>query len=189
MTGRAQVIEFADFWTEGSCLLANSILRIERSRAAHGNFEVVVPLGRFMHIPWDVRICDHVQDDMFGPLRDNEWGGEYGPYQITRYAIGHRGRWTRIYFTMQGRDRQCGALDLGQAATSDDTTGFNWIRSSLNKFSECELAHTFRWIPETILSSVGGRAVHLGNRLSSCHGTVWHRKGGPHGNRAYRDHC
>src|SRR5215831_9694712 len=28
MTGRAQVIEFADFWTEGSCLLANSILRI-----------------------------------------------------------------------------------------------------------------------------------------------------------------
>jgi hypothetical protein len=32
MTGRAQVIEFADFWTEGSCLLANSILRIPSNR-------------------------------------------------------------------------------------------------------------------------------------------------------------
>jgi len=33
MTGRAQVIEFADFWTGRSCLLANSILRIPPNRA------------------------------------------------------------------------------------------------------------------------------------------------------------
>ena len=32
MIGRAQVIEFADFWTEGSCLLANSFLRIPSNR-------------------------------------------------------------------------------------------------------------------------------------------------------------
>jgi hypothetical protein len=56
--------------------------------------------GRFMHIPWNVRVCDHVQDDMFGSPRNDDWGGEYGPYQITRYATGDRDKWTRIYFTM-----------------------------------------------------------------------------------------
>lgn len=55
--------------------------------------------GRFMHIPWNVRRCDQVQDDMFGGLRDNEWGGEYGPYQITRYATGDR-NFSQIWFTM-----------------------------------------------------------------------------------------
>ncbi len=63
--------------------------------------------GRFMHIDWRVRVCDHVQDNMFPnctdktfPWRDNDFGGEYGPYQITRYTTGEKGRWTRIYFTM-----------------------------------------------------------------------------------------
>jgi hypothetical protein len=58
--------------------------------------------GRFMHIPWSERICDHVQDDMFSPgnFRDNDWGGEYGPYQITRYATGVAGRSSQIWFTL-----------------------------------------------------------------------------------------
>ena len=58
--------------------------------------------GRFMHLPWNVRVCDHVQDDMFcpGQFRDNDWGGEYGPYQITRYASGIHGEWSQIWFTM-----------------------------------------------------------------------------------------
>jgi hypothetical protein len=55
--------------------------------------------GRFMHIPWNVRHCDQVQDDMFGGIRDNEWGGEYGPYQITRYATGDPS-FSQIWFTM-----------------------------------------------------------------------------------------
>lgn len=56
--------------------------------------------GRFMHIPWSVRRCDHVQDDIFGTVRDNDWGGEYGPYQIARYAAGSHGRFSQIWFTM-----------------------------------------------------------------------------------------
>jgi hypothetical protein len=58
--------------------------------------------GSFMHIPWSEKICDHVQDDMFSPgsFRDNEWGGEYGPYQITRYATGTTGHGSQIWFTL-----------------------------------------------------------------------------------------
>jgi uncharacterized protein DUF4185 len=58
--------------------------------------------GRFMHIPWNVALCDHVQDDMFTPgsFRDNEWGGGYGPYQITRFTSGVRGRSSNLYFVM-----------------------------------------------------------------------------------------
>jgi hypothetical protein len=55
--------------------------------------------GRFMHIPWNVRHCDQVQDNMFGGFRDDEWAGEYGPYQITRYAAGDR-KVSQIWFTM-----------------------------------------------------------------------------------------
>ena len=57
--------------------------------------------GRFMHIDWNVRICDRVQDDMFDPghFRDDEWGGEYGPYQITRYAKAVPNG-VQIWFTM-----------------------------------------------------------------------------------------
>jgi hypothetical protein len=58
--------------------------------------------GRFMHIPWNVRVCDHVQDNMFPPynLRDNDWGGEYGPYQIPRFASPLDGGGSRIWFVM-----------------------------------------------------------------------------------------
>jgi hypothetical protein len=72
--------------------------------------------GRFMHIPWNlswnVRPCDHVQDNVLPPpsssplppppypYRDNIWGGEYGPYQITRFATGEKGRDSTIWFTM-----------------------------------------------------------------------------------------
>jgi hypothetical protein len=56
--------------------------------------------GRFLHIPWNVRHCDQVQDDMFDGFRDNEWGGEYGPYQITRYATGSPANFSQIWFTM-----------------------------------------------------------------------------------------
>jgi len=61
-----------------------------------------VGYGKFMHISWNDRICDHVQDYMFPPFsnRDNEYGVAYGPYQITKYSRGQEGRWTRIYFTM-----------------------------------------------------------------------------------------
>lgn len=60
--------------------------------------------GRFMHKPWsddpnDIK-CDYVHDDMFGTWREKEWGGEYGPYQITNYATGVEGQYTQIYFTM-----------------------------------------------------------------------------------------
>jgi hypothetical protein len=56
--------------------------------------------GRFMHISWSERHCDHVQDDMFDGFRDNDSGGEYGPYQITRYATGSPGNYSQIWFTM-----------------------------------------------------------------------------------------
>ena len=58
--------------------------------------------GRFMHVSWKTRVCDHVQDDILPPgtIRDDDDGGEYGPYQITHYARGVKGQWTQIYFTM-----------------------------------------------------------------------------------------
>ncbi len=38
--------------------------------------------GNFIHVSWAARRCDHVQDDVFGRRRDDEWGGEYAPYQL-----------------------------------------------------------------------------------------------------------
>jgi len=57
--------------------------------------------GKFMHVDYQVAHCDHVQDDMFQPhtFRDNEWGGEYGPYQIARFARSSRDT-VEIWFTM-----------------------------------------------------------------------------------------
>jgi len=57
--------------------------------------------GTFMHIPWDVAKVDNVQDDGFltGP-RDYVWGGEYGPYQITRYSTGEANQVCDLYYTM-----------------------------------------------------------------------------------------
>jgi hypothetical protein len=59
--------------------------------------------GRFMHQPpaKNQPPIDHVQDDVFltGP-RNEEWGGEYGPYQITRYSTGKTGEFCDLYYTM-----------------------------------------------------------------------------------------
>ena len=49
----------------------------------------------FMHVPSTIMNCDSVHD----PNREGEWGGEYGPYQITGLARGDD-RQTTIYFTM-----------------------------------------------------------------------------------------
>jgi Domain of unknown function (DUF4185) len=59
--------------------------------------------GKFMHAGYQPGLphCDHVQDNMFPPFafRDGEWGGEYGPYQITRYT-GTQKEIPQIWFTM-----------------------------------------------------------------------------------------
>ncbi|RMF60607.1 MAG: DUF4185 domain-containing protein [Calditrichaeota bacterium] len=49
----------------------------------------------FMHTSWQFKHCDDVHD----PGRENEWGGEYGPYQFEDLATGTDST-TTIYFTM-----------------------------------------------------------------------------------------
>jgi hypothetical protein len=49
----------------------------------------------FMHASWDDRVCDYVYD----PGRATDWGGEYGPYVISRFTNGDNAR-TTIYFVM-----------------------------------------------------------------------------------------
>jgi hypothetical protein len=49
----------------------------------------------FIHTSWMSSICDSVHD----AGRENEWGGEYGPYLFENFAEGSNG-WTRIYFTL-----------------------------------------------------------------------------------------
>ncbi len=50
----------------------------------------------FMHASWnEYGNCDSV----FDPGRENDWGGEYGPYQIDKFATGTDTS-TTIYFTM-----------------------------------------------------------------------------------------
>lgn len=49
----------------------------------------------FMHVDWQFRQCDSVHD----PGRENEWGGEYGPYQFEDLATGTDTS-TTIYFTL-----------------------------------------------------------------------------------------
>lgn len=68
--------------------------------------------GAFMHISWDAHVdgdpnkpllphVDQVQDDAFlTGRRDNESGGEYGPYQITRFSTGEADRVCDLYYTM-----------------------------------------------------------------------------------------
>jgi hypothetical protein len=57
--------------------------------------------GKFMHIPWNVAHVDNVQDDMFlSGRRDNDWGGEYGPYQITRFSTGDTAHDCALHYTM-----------------------------------------------------------------------------------------
>jgi hypothetical protein len=49
----------------------------------------------FIHTSWTFQKCDNVQD----PGHENEWGGEYGPYQFETLATGNDTS-TTIYFTM-----------------------------------------------------------------------------------------
>lgn len=49
----------------------------------------------FMHASWQFKKCDSVHD----PGKENEWAGEYGPYQFEDLAIGDTSK-TTIYFTM-----------------------------------------------------------------------------------------
>jgi hypothetical protein len=58
--------------------------------------------GKFLHVSWDVKQCDHLQDDMFiiGSRRDGEWGAEYGPYQIANMTMGSPGKEAQLYFAM-----------------------------------------------------------------------------------------
>lgn len=49
----------------------------------------------FIHTDWRVDKCDNLHN----PGRENEWGGEYGPYQFGHFAIG-TDQSTTIYFTM-----------------------------------------------------------------------------------------
>ena len=51
--------------------------------------------GKFMHISWKDRKTDSVHD----PGRENDYGGEYGPYMIPRFFRGDR-KETTIYFLM-----------------------------------------------------------------------------------------
>ena len=49
----------------------------------------------FIHASWESMQCD----DVHNPGRENEWGGEYGPYQFESLAVGDEAA-TTIYFTM-----------------------------------------------------------------------------------------
>jgi hypothetical protein len=51
--------------------------------------------GHFMHVSWEHAVMDSVHD----PGRENEWGGEYGPYQFEELARVTNESIT-IYFTM-----------------------------------------------------------------------------------------
>jgi hypothetical protein len=52
--------------------------------------------GRFMHISDKVK---KNADNLSDPTRRDEWGGEYGPYIMSRYTTGSK-RSCRIYYTM-----------------------------------------------------------------------------------------
>lgn len=49
----------------------------------------------FIHSNWEVEKCDNVHD----PGRENQWGGEYGPYQFENLATGNEYE-TTIYYTL-----------------------------------------------------------------------------------------
>lgn len=53
--------------------------------------------GHFMHVPAQFNKDD--DDHLSDPGREGIWGGEYGPYIISRYTTGKKGA-CRIYFTM-----------------------------------------------------------------------------------------
>ena len=52
--------------------------------------------GHFMHISAKLK---EKRDALSDPNRDDEWGGEYGPYIMSRFTTGKADR-CRIYYTM-----------------------------------------------------------------------------------------
>lgn len=73
----------------------------------------------FIHTSWTFSACDSVHD----AGRENEWGGEYGPYLFENFAEGSDG-WTRIYFTMSTWNPYTVVLmraDLSRQTNSDVT--------------------------------------------------------------------
>jgi hypothetical protein len=56
--------------------------------------------GKFMHVGWKQKQCDHNFDDMFGTSRQDDWGGSYGPYQIANMTRALKSGGARIFFTM-----------------------------------------------------------------------------------------
>lgn len=53
--------------------------------------------GHFMHIPTGFKTDKH--DAVSDPGRADAWGGEYGPYIMSRFTTGSKGR-CRIFYTM-----------------------------------------------------------------------------------------
>jgi hypothetical protein len=53
--------------------------------------------GYFMHIPSNIE--SERKDTVHDPGRENEYGGEYGPYIMARFTQGKAGR-CRIFYTM-----------------------------------------------------------------------------------------
>lgn len=53
--------------------------------------------GHFMHVPTGFKTDKH--DAVNDPGRENDWGGEYGPYLISRFTTGGAGR-CRIFYTL-----------------------------------------------------------------------------------------
>jgi hypothetical protein len=81
-------------WSTSPIMLFDPLARRDPADPCSGR-----GLGLFMHVPWTERVCDHVQDDMFGHRRDDEPGGEYGPYQISNLTRARDGG-ADVYFTM-----------------------------------------------------------------------------------------
>jgi hypothetical protein len=53
--------------------------------------------GQFMHISSTFK---QKSDTFSDPKREAEWGGEYGPYIMSRFTSGSNGKNCRIYYTM-----------------------------------------------------------------------------------------
>jgi hypothetical protein len=81
-------------WTPAPLMLFDPGFLEDQSNPCSGD-----GYGSFLHIAWNVRVCDHVQDDMFGCPRDNDFGGVYGPYQLSNYTEAGNGG-AQIFFTM-----------------------------------------------------------------------------------------
>ena len=84
-------------WTQRPLMVFDPFHRADPADPCSGD-----GYGRFMHIGWSDNRCDHVQDDMFTPgsFRDDGWGGEYGPYQISNYSERAEGGAVHLYFSM-----------------------------------------------------------------------------------------